>query len=245
VEGDRTTGGWGPSTPPGDEPSPSRSGELPEAGGWAAAEEWPGPAEPSPPAEPPPSDPPVAPAPRRRARWPLVVGLVSALVLAAAGGGVAWQQRSVAAEWRDRADAMELARDDARGRAEALQRQLDEVSEVLAVSESDVAQLEERIRELADEKAQAEDTATTVQVERDVFVQLSTTVAGAVEALDVCVTQLFSLLEDSVQAFNDAAAGLPVDVVPLNASKDATTDFCNEARSAAASAAAAADQLLR
>jgi hypothetical protein len=178
-------------------------------------------------------------------RTGLTVGLVLALVVAAAGGAVAWQQRSVAADWRDRAVAMEAARDDARGRAEALQRQLDEVGEVLAISESDVAQLEDRIRELADEKAQAEDTATTVQVERDVFVQLSTTVAGAVDALDACVTQLFSLLDDSVQAFNAAAAGEPVDVVPLNAAKDATTAFCNEARSAAADAGTAADRLLR
>jgi hypothetical protein len=158
---------------------------------------------------------------------------------------VAWHQREVAADWRDRAVTMERARDDARGRTEALQRQLDEASEVLAISEQDVAQLEERIRELADEKAQAEDTATTVQVERDVFVQLSTTVAGAVDALDVCVTQLFSLLDDSVQAFNDAAAGRPVDVAPLNAAKDATTAFCNDAREAAAGAGAAADRLLR
>jgi hypothetical protein len=183
--------------------------------------------------------------PRPRARWPLGVGLVLALVLAAAGGAAALYQRDVAAEWRDRAVAMELARDDARGRTEALQRQLDEATEILAISEGDVAQLEDRIRELADEKAQAEDTATTVQVERDVFVQLSTTIAGAVEALDGCVTQLFSLLDDSVTAFNDAAAGRPVDVDPLNAAKDATTAFCNDARSAAAGAGAAADRLLR
>jgi hypothetical protein len=195
------------------------------------------------PPPPPPGGPPPTPLPARR--WPLTVGLVLALVLAAAGGGVAWQQREVAAGWRDRAVAMERARDDARGRTEALQRQLDEAGEVLAISEQDVAQLEERIRELADEKAQAEDTATTVQVERDVFVQLSTTVAGAVDALDLCVTQLFSLLDDSVQAFNDAAAGRPVDVVPLNAAKDATTAFCNDARAAAAGAGAAADRLLR
>jgi hypothetical protein len=195
-------------------------------------------------ATPPPPEHPPAPV-RARGRWPLTVGLIGALLLAAVAGGVAWQQRSVAADWRDRAVVMERARDDARGRTEALQRQLDEVSGVLSVSESDVAQLEDRIRELADEKAQAEDTATTVQVERDVFVQLSTTVAGAVDALDVCVAQLFSLLEDSVQAFNDAAAGRPVDVVPLNAAKDATTTFCNEARSAAAGAGAAAEQLLR
>jgi hypothetical protein len=175
----------------------------------------------------------------------VTAGLVLALLLAAVSGAVAWQQREVAADWRDRAVMMERARDDARGRTEALQRQLDEAAEVLAISEGDVAQLEERIRELADEKAQAEDTATTVQVERDVFVQLSTTVAGAVDALDLCVTQLFSLLDDSVQAFNDAAAGRPVDVVPLNAAKDATTAFCNDARAAAAGAGAAADQLLR
>jgi hypothetical protein len=188
---------------------------------------------------------PPAPVARPRRRWPLVLTTVVAVLLAAGAVGVAWQQRQVAAAWQERAAAMELARDDARGRTEALQRQLDEVGEVLAVSEGDVARLEDRIRELADEKAQAEDTATTVQVERDVFVELSTATASAVEALDGCVTDLFGLLDDSVRAFNDAAAGVTVDVTPLNAAKDVTTRRCNDARAAAASAGAAADRLLR
>jgi hypothetical protein len=47
-----------------------------------------------------------------------------------------------------------------------------------------------------------------------------------------------------VAAFNRAAADETVDVEPLNDQATRTTDFCNEARAAAADAGAAADQLL-
>lgn len=172
------------------------------------------------------------------------VGVVIAIAVAVVALAIGVQQRTVAAHWAERAEALEEQRDDAHARMGALERQLEELTEVLAVSEADVADLEERIRELADEKARAEDTATTVQVERDVFVTLSAQVAGAVDALDGCVTQLFALLDDSVRAFNAAARGEPVDVVPLNAAKDATTRFCNDARQAALTARAASDRLL-
>jgi len=167
------------------------------------------------------------------------------LLLATAGSaaGVAWDQRETAEQWRERAEALAAQRDDALGRGEALQVQLEDVAELLAASELDVSELESRIRELADEKAQAEDTATTVQVERDVLADVSSQVASAVEALDACVTRLFDLQEASVAAFNRAAAGDPVDVEPLNRQAEATTTFCNEARSAAAAAASAADRI--
>jgi chromosome segregation ATPase len=172
---------------------------------------------------------------------------VSVVLLALAGGGaaVAWQQREVAGQWRERAVAREDERDEALGRGEALQRQLDEVAASLSTSEADVAALEERIRSLADEKAQAEDTATTVQVQRDAVVDLTQKVAASVEALDSCVTRLFDLQSESVQAFNRAAAGEQVDVEPLNAALEDTTGFCNAARAAAAEASAAAQALPR
>lgn len=167
------------------------------------------------------------------------------LALAAGAGAVAWDQRSTAADWRERAQALEEQRDDAAALSEELQQQLEQAVAVLAVSEEDVAELEARIRALADEKAQAQDEATTIEVERDVFVDLSGRVTDAVQALDACVTRLFDLLNASVEAHNAAAAGEFVDVEPLNAQAQSTTAFCNDARSAAASAAAAADQLLR
>lgn len=180
-----------------------------------------------------------------RRRWPWVVTAVLALVLGAVAAGIAWEQREVAQAWQERAEVLAGQRDEAVGRTEALQRHLDETFELLELSESDVVQLEERIRELAGEKARAEDEATTVQVERDVFVELSATVTDAVDALDVCVERLFALLNDSVAAYNAAVAGEFVDVEPLNAASEATTAFCNEARLLAARAGAAADQLLR
>ncbi len=180
---------------------------------------------------------------RQRRRWPWIVALALLAALAAAAGAVAYEQREVAAEWRERALVMEEHRDDARGRTEALQAQLDAIADMLATSETDVTQLEDRIRELADEKAQAEDTATTVAVERDVLAQLSSRIANAVSALDACVDRMFELQSASVDAFNRVAAGDDVDVVPLNQQAQATTSFCNEARAAAAGAAAAADQI--
>lgn len=189
--------------------------------------------------------PPVGPQPIRVAararRWPLVLGLVLALV----GAGVGLQQRQVAASWSERAAVAAEQRDEARGRAEALQRQLDEVAESLSVSETDVIALEDRVRELADEKAQAEDVATTTGVERDSLVQLSASIAASITSLDGCVDQLFDLLGAAIDAFNRQGAGEVVDVGPLNADRTATTARCNAARQDAASAAATADRLLR
>jgi hypothetical protein len=181
-------------------------------------------------------------APPRR-RWPWIVAVVLLVAATAGASAIAWDQRETAEQWRERAEALEAQRDDALGRGEALQVQLEDVAELLAASEMDVTELEERIRILADEKAQAEDTATTVQVERDVLADVSTQVASAVEALDVCITRLFELQESSVEAFNRSAAGEPVDVGPLNEQARSTTTFCNEARSAAAAAATAADRI--
>ena len=180
-----------------------------------------------------------------RRRWPWIVALVLAVAAAVASAGIALEQREVAAQWRDRAWALEIQRDDAVGRGAALQTQLDDVARLLDTSEMDVERLEGRILELADEKAQAEDTATTVQVERDVFVELSERVAAATDALDDCVDQLFELQASSGDAFNRSSLGEPVDVEPLNRQAQETTSFCNSARIAAAQASAAADRLLR
>jgi hypothetical protein len=180
---------------------------------------------------------------RPRRRWPWIAGVVLLLASTATLGAVAWDQRETAEQWRERAEALEGQRDDALGRGEALQTQLEDVAELLAGSETDVARLEDRIRELADEKAQAEDTATTIQVERDVLADVSTQVASAVEALDACITRLFELQAASVDAFNRSAAGEPVDVGPLNEQANTTTTFCNDARSAAAAAASAAERI--
>jgi hypothetical protein len=185
---------------------------------------------------------------RSRRRWPWVLTVVLLLAATAAAVGVAWEQRQAAATWRDRAIALEAQRDDAIATAGDQQRRLEEqlatLGDAVATSEADVADLEERLRELADEKAQAEDAVVTGEVEREALREVSTRVGGAVEALDACVTQLFDLQAASVEAFNRAAAGETVDVEPLNTRATRTTDFCNDARAAAANAGAAADQLL-
>jgi chromosome segregation ATPase len=166
------------------------------------------------------------------------------LAAAAAAVGVAWQQREAAATWRDRASGLEAQRDEALEQGRVLEDQLAAVLVAVDTSEADVAQLEARLRELADEKAQAEDAVVTGEVEREALREVSARVTRAVDALDACVTQLFDLQAASVAAFNRAAAGETVDVDPLNDQATMTTDFCNEARTAAANAGAAADQLL-
>lgn len=178
-----------------------------------------------------------------RGRATTVVVVVAVLV-GLTGVGIGVQQRQVAAGWQDRAEVLQEQRDDARGRVEALQSQLDEVADALAVSEDDVASLEGRVRELANEVAQAEDVATTTGVERDTLRALSTSVAGSIGALDTCVSELFDLLNEAIEAFNRQGGGEVVDVGPLNAARTRTTATCNAARADAADAATDAQQLL-
>ena len=184
----------------------------------------------------------------RRRRWPTVLLALTTVVAtgaAVAFGLVAADQRDVAAEWRDRAAALEEQRDDLDRQRDTLDEQLTEAISSLELSERDVSELDERVRTLAEEKARAEDTATTVQVERDVFIELSELISDATTSLDSCVTQLFDLQASSVEAFNRASADQAVDLDALNARSGEVTRFCNQARTAAANAEAAADQLLR
>ncbi len=171
------------------------------------------------------------------------------LVLATGGAvvasSIAVDQRDVAAQWQARAVALEDRLDEVDTQRREVAGRLDQTVDALTSSERDVAELEERVRTLADEKARAEDTATTVQVERDVFIELSELIADATTSLDSCVTQLLELQTASVDAFNRAAADQAVDVEALNARAAEVTRFCNQARTAAADAEAAADRLLR
>ena len=160
-------------------------------------------------------------------------------------GLIASDQRDVAAEWQARAIALQEQLDEVAAEREEVAGQLGETLDALTTSERDVGELEARVRALADEKARAEDTATTVQVERDVFIELSELIAAATSSLDSCVTQLFELQTASVAAFNRAAADQPVDAESLNARAAEVTRFCNQARTDAAAAEAAADRLLR
>lgn len=178
-------------------------------------------------------------------RWPWIVLAVVGLVAGGISVAVAADQRGTAAAWRDRAVAVEEQRDDASGRVTALQTQLDALAGDLTTSEADVQGLEDRLRTLAGEKAQTEDELVTGEVERDVLTELSVRVAEATSALDECVTHLFDLQQASVELFNASAAGQAVDVDPLNARSREVTGFCNDARTAVAEAAAAADAIGR
>jgi uncharacterized coiled-coil protein SlyX len=181
------------------------------------------------------------PAPRRRGSRALSVLVVLGLVGLAVGGiAVGWEQREVAAGWRDRALLLEQQRDDAIGRAEALSDQLGELANLVQLSVGDLATLEERLAELAGEKALAEDRATVTREELRV---LAATVESAVRQLNTCVDDLLTLQNDTVSAFNALAAGQRVDIAPLNDRLNATRERCDAARRAGASAVALAQRL--
>jgi uncharacterized coiled-coil protein SlyX len=176
----------------------------------------------------------------RGARARRVVATLVLLSLAVGGVAVGLQQRQVAAEWRDRAVALEQQRDDAIGRAEALNAQLDELGTLVQLSVDDLATLEERLAELAGEKARAEDRATVTRAE---LTALAAQVDRAFSLLNQCVDDLFDLQRDTIAAFNRAVAGERVDVGPLNDRLAATAERCTTARQAGANAVANASRL--
>jgi chromosome segregation ATPase len=170
------------------------------------------------------------PLPRRRGRRVLtVLTMIALLTAAGAGGAIGWQQREIAAGWRDRSVVLEQQRDDAIGRAEALSDQL-----------SELASLEERLAELAGEKALAEDRATVTRAE---LRTLATTVESAVRQLNACVDDLLALQSDTVAAFNELGRGREVDIAPLNDRLRETNQRCDAARRAGAAAVGLASRL--
>ena len=162
------------------------------------------------------------------------------LALAAGGTAVGLQQRQVAAGWQERALTLEQQRDDAVGRSEALSGQLNELSNLVQLSVDDLATLEERLAELAGEKARAEDRATLTA---DELRTLATRVESSVRLLNACADDLLALQSDTIAAYNSLASGVPVDVGPLNTRLAATSARCTEARQAGANAVALASRL--
>jgi chromosome segregation ATPase len=150
------------------------------------------------------------------------------------------QQRQVADGWRDRSVLLEQQRDEAIGRAEALGAQLDELGAFVELSREDRAMLEERLAELAGEKARAEDRAT---VTREELATLAAAVSSAVTQLNACTDDLLALQRDTIDAFNRVTSGERVDVAPLNQRLEETRTRCNAARQAGANAVALANRL--
>jgi len=182
-----------------------------------------------------------APPRRRRGRRVARALLVLALIGTAIGGGaVGWQQREIAAGWQARALLLEQQRDDAIGRSEALSGQLGELANLVQLSGEDLATLEERLAELAGEKARAEDRATLT---RDELRTLATRVDTAVRQLNACADDLFELQSATIDAYNSVARGTPVDVGPLNERLAEMTTRCTAARQAGAAAVALASRL--
>jgi len=188
------------------------------------------------------ADPGAGPPPSRRSGRRALGTVAVLLLLGLAGGGVAvgWQQREVASGWQARATALEQQRDDAIGRSEALSGQLSELGNLVQLSVDDLTTLEERLAELAGEKARAEDRATLTAEE---LRTLATRVERSVRLLNACADDLLVLQSDTIAAYNSLARGVPVDVDPLNTRLAETSARCTEARQAGADAVALASRL--
>jgi chromosome segregation ATPase len=193
------------------------------------------------PAEPEPPGPLTAPTPPRRGRRALTA-LVMLVLLGAGvtGGAIGWQQREVAAGWQQRALVLEQQRDDAIGRAEALSDQLGELANLVQLSVDDLATLEQRLADLAGEKAQAEDRATLT---REELRTLAARVETAVRQLNSCADDRLALQSDTIDAYNSLTRGTPVDVGPLNVRLTEINERCTAARQAGAAAVALASRL--
>jgi hypothetical protein len=177
---------------------------------------------------------------RRRGRLRRALIMLSLVGVATAGVAVGAQQRQTAALWQDRATILEQQRDDAIGRSEALGAQLDELGMLAQLSAEDLAAVEERLAELAGEKAQAEDRATLT---REELRTLASRVDTSFRLLNACVDELFVLQNDTVLAFNQVARGGSPDIEALNARLQATRERCTTARQAGADAVALASRL--
>jgi DNA repair exonuclease SbcCD ATPase subunit len=173
-------------------------------------------------------------------RWPRRLLLLVLLGLTAAGTGIGVEQRMVAAQWRERAETLEQQRDDAIGRSEALAAQLSELGTLVQLSAEDLANLEERLAELANEKARAEDR---VALTREELRTLAERVASASRLLNGCVDDLLALQQQTISAFNRLAGGASVDVTPLNERLEEVRGTCTVARQAGADAVALASRL--
>jgi uncharacterized protein HemX len=144
---------------------------------------------------------PPAPAPRRRG-WPIVAALVAAIAVVVAAGSayVAWDNKSRAERWEERAFRLERNTERLNGLLVERSTQLNERTRelnalagkvtrqqnALARSESDVETLSDRQRELAAEKAAVEDSRAELALQ-------STALEGVADSLVVCNAGLFEL----------------------------------------------------
>lgn len=142
---------------------------------------------------------------RRSRRRGLVVAVIVLLVAGVAGAG-AWA--AILAErgqgWQARAEAYELrahalehdletalaARAESDRLLTELRGDLAATDELLATSEADVAALEGRVGDLANEKAQVEDERERVRDEAQVLSSVATLATSAGSDLDRCVADL-------------------------------------------------------
>jgi uncharacterized protein HemX len=193
--------------------TPPPSGSRALADRLAAAQTEPATEVASAPRRPPP------PAPRRRG-WPIVAALIAiaalAVVVAAGSAYIAWDNKSRAERWEERAFTLERNTEQLNGllveRSTQLNERTRELNTVvrkvtrqqnaLARSESDVETLSDRQRELAAEKAAVEDSRATLALQ-------SRALEGVADSLVVCnagLIELFGYVVAGDRAKADAVA---------------------------------------
>lgn len=173
---------------------------------------------------PPPGAPPLAghapriPAKHRRSRhpWPWIAATGVLAVISVTATLAAFATHRSADDWRtqaeieaQRAASWQTAAGSLTDQAAALEADRDTLTAELAAvaaaldtSETDVADLETRLAELAAEEAAAQDAATVAQIERDAILSVATNAAGVLEATNACIDAGSRLADLARQANN-------------------------------------------
>jgi uncharacterized protein YhaN len=125
--------------------------------------------------------------PRQRRRWPWAVAVAALVVVVAGLSWYSYDARQAADEWQRATDEWEERAEQRRVQLEAEQQRADQLTEALEASEADVALLEQRVTDLAAEKAAVADERELAESARDVYADLSVLATDAAGQLSACV----------------------------------------------------------
>jgi hypothetical protein len=139
-----------------------------------------------------PTDEPPAPdrggtGPRRR--WPMVVAVAVALAAVGSTGYLAWANYQTGEQWRERAAAAETDVDRLVAANDQLETDLDDTRAALVRSETDVAEFEERVAGLANEKARVEDEREHVEAQAERIVEIAIAYDDVASQFQRCVDE--------------------------------------------------------
>jgi chromosome segregation ATPase len=145
-----------------------------------------------------------------RPLWPWITSISVLVVLCGLLGAAAWVNHGNVGRWQDTADQAAAERDAAQNLADelsdevgVLEGHLDEVKEALAVSEGDVADLEGRLGDVANEKALVEDEREAISAAADRIAEVAVAYDDLADLFSECVSaqQEFSNMMVNYEAY--------------------------------------------